>query len=140
MTIKTVPYPLCGLDYVYVIVPVKRTADGTEYIDLPMNVIERAIAIKLIEERVPIRGAEVRFLRAALGITLREWAKLFGFSAAGVNKWEKTRTKRLAPVNEAAIRALCAERLDVGIEGKWSDLVATAKVPKRLSLRIDSAA
>lgn len=140
MTFRTLPYRLSGLSYVYVAVPVARADDGTEYIDLPTNVIERAIATKLIEARVPVRGAEVAFLRKALGLTLKAWGQQFGLSAAGVQKWEKARTKRLAPVNEAAVRAYCAERLEVQLEGTWSDLVAGDKVPKRLSLKIKSAA
>lgn len=140
MTIKTIPYRLSGLSYVYVSVPVARADDGTEYIDLPTNVIERAIAVKLIEARVPVRGAEVAFLRKALGMSLKAWGQQFGLSPAGVQKWEKPKTKRLAPVNEAAVRACCAEVLGVPLDGTWSDLVAADKVPKRLSLKVKSAA
>jgi DNA-binding transcriptional regulator YiaG len=58
-------------------------------IDLPKGVIDKGIAFKLIEDRVPIRGAEVLFLRKALGLSLKDWADKFGLSAAGVLKWER---------------------------------------------------
>src|SRR5437868_2125363 len=109
MATKTIHYRLCGLDYVYLVVPVLKTKNGEELIDLPMGVIDRGIAAKLIEDRVPIHGAEAAFLRKALGLSLKEWASQFGLSAAGVLKWEKAHSRRLAPVNEAAVRAYCAE-------------------------------
>ena len=56
MKLKTIHYRICGLDYVFVQVPILMTENGEEYIDLPMGVIEKAIARKLIKARVPIRG------------------------------------------------------------------------------------
>lgn len=138
--VKTLPYKISGLSYVYVVVPVAKADDGTEYIDLPMNMVERAVAVGLIQARVPIRGAEVRFLRSALGLSLKKWGSYFSLSAAGVQKWEKARGKRLAPVNEAAVRAFCAEQLGVPLDGRWSELIAKDKAPKRLALRVNSAA
>ncbi len=140
MKMKTLPYRISGLDYIHVVVPVERAADGTEYIDLPPNTIERALATRIIEDRVPIRGAETRFLRSALGMSLQAWGKKLGMSAAGVQKWEKAKEKRLAPVNEAAVRSLCGELLDISIDSRWSRLVAKDKVPKRISLRIEEVA
>ena len=136
MAKKTIHYRLCGLDYVYLIVPVLKLKTGEEIIDLPMGVIDRGIAFKIIEERIPIRGAEVSFLRKALGFSLKEWADKFGLSAAGVLKWERTRENRLALVNEAAVRALCAEHLGVEFEGIWSELVADDKTPKKVSVKL----
>lgn len=43
----------------YIVVPTSKTTQGKEYIDLPMGFIDRAIAVRIIEARVPIRGAEV---------------------------------------------------------------------------------
>lgn len=140
MAHKTIHYQLCGLDYIYLVVPVAKTKHGEEYIDLPMGVLDRAIATKLIEERVPIRGAEVVFLRKALGMTLSQWAKELGLSPAGIMKWEKASKKRLSRVNEAAVRALCAELLNVDLTGRWSELVAHDATPKRLSLKVNNAA
>jgi hypothetical protein len=116
------------------------TAPVEEFIDLPMGLIDRGIAAKLIEDRVPIHGAEVAFLRKALGLSLKDWASPFGLSAAGVLKWEKAPTKRLAPVNEAAVRAYCAEHLGVEVSGIWSELVAADKIPSKISVRLKGKA
>ncbi len=140
MASKTIHYRICGLDYVYLIVPVSKLKGGEEMIDLPMGVIDKGIAFKLIEDRVPIRGAEVLFLRKALGLSLKDWADKFGLSAAGVLKWERALDKRLAPVNEAAVRAFCAEHLGVEFEGTWSELVADDKTPKKVSVKLPIAA
>lgn len=140
MKLKTIHYKISGLDYVYVDAPVRKDEDGEEYIDLPMGTIEKAIARKLIEARVPIRGIEVKFLRKTFGISLKEWAAEFGLSAAGVMKWEKSPATRLSKVNEAAVRALSAEKLGIDIDGIWSHLVAKQDTPKRLSLKLSEAA
>lgn len=140
MATKTVHYRLCGLDYVYLIVPVMKLKGGEEMIDLPMGVIDRGIASKLIEDRVPIHGAEVAFLRKALGLSLKDWAGKFGLSAAGVLKWERAIGKRLSSVNEAAVRAYSAEHLGVEVHGTWSELVADDRTPKRVSVTLPTAA
>jgi hypothetical protein len=140
MAKSCIHYRLCGLDYIYLVVPVVKTRNGDEYLDLPMGVIDRAIAVRLIEARVPIHGAEVAFLRKSLGFSLKGWANLFGLSAAGVLKWEKSRETRLAPVNEAAVRALCAERLGVRVDGTWSALVAEDEPPVKVLVNLKRAA
>ena len=140
MSTKTIHYRLCGLDYVYLVVPVLKLKGGEEMIDLPMGVIDRGIAAKIIEDRVPIRGAEVSFLRKTLGLSLKDWAGNFGLSAAGVLKWEKALNKRLAPVNEASVRAYCAEHLGVEVTGTWTELVADDRTPKKVSVTLPSAA
>ena len=140
MATKTIHYRLCGLDYVYLIVPVLKLKGGDEIIDLPMGVIDRGIAAKIIEDRVPIRGLEASFLRKALGMSLKDWASNFGLSAAGVLKWERAVDKRLAPVNEAAVRAYCAEHLGVEVVGTWSELIADDQTPKKVSVTLRPAA
>ena len=140
MKLKTIHYQICGLDYIFIQAPVSKATNKEEYINLPMGVIEKAIARRLIEARVPIKGAEVVFLRKTFGMTLKDWAAEFGLSAAGVLKWEKSRESRLSKVNEAAVRALSAEKLDLPMLGKWSNLVAKANTPKRLSLKMPEAA
>lgn len=136
MKFKTLHYKICGLDYVYIKAPVIKADDGEEYIDLPMGVIEKAIASKLIEDRVPMRGLEIRFIRKSLGLTLKDWAYALGLSAAGVLKWEKAKSTRLTKVNEAAVCSFTAENLKIKIPSVWSKLVAKKDTPKRLSLKI----
>ncbi|MEZ4741691.1 MAG: hypothetical protein R3B45_04470 [Bdellovibrionota bacterium] len=140
MALKTIHYKISGLDYVYVRVPVTKDDDGEDYIDFPMGDIEEAIAVALIKSRVPLRGAEVIFLRKALGHTLKSWADALGLSAAGVLKWERATKQRLSTVNEAAVRAFCAEELGVELPGVLSQLVGKDKTPKRLSVKLEDAA
>jgi hypothetical protein len=63
-----------------------------------------------------------------------KFASALGLTAASVMKWERTRTKRLAPINEAAVRSLVAEKLGVNLPGKFSSLVGLNKTPKKLTL------
>jgi len=137
---RTVHFKNCGLDYVYVKVPIARDEDGEEYIDFPMGEMEAAIASSLIGLRVPLRGVEVKFLRKSLGLSLKAWATELGLSAAGVLKWEKAASSRLSRVNEAAVRAFCAEELGVELPGILSQLVGKDKTPKRISVKLDNVA
>ena|SRR3989338_6114656 len=132
---KIIHYKICGLEYVYLInAPTKKTKRGESYIDLPMNVIEKAIARKIIEDRIPVRGAEVVFLRKALGMTLNQWAQKLGITAAGLLKWERAKNKRLSWINEVAVRSLCADLLEIPLSGKWSKLVTSKDTPEKLAL------
>lgn len=134
---STVPYRLCGLDYIFLQdVPMVTPERGVAYVDVPMANIEWAIARTLIQERVPLHGAEVKFLRKALGMTLQQWAEKLDLTAAAILKWERGRDKRLTRINEAAIRSLCAEMLDLPLEGHWSVLIARDETPERLLLRV----
>lgn len=133
----TVPYRLCGLDYIFLQdAPVVTLPGGTPYLDIPMAEIEKAIARTLIEERVPLHGAEVRFLRRALHKTLQQWADRLGVTAAAVLKWERGLEKRLTRINEAAVRSLCAEELQMPLGGHWSVLIARDETPEKLLLRV----
>ena len=68
------------------------------------------------------------------------FTKLLGLSAAGTLKWEKTATTRLSRVNEAAVRAFCAEQLGVKIPGIFSTLIGKDKTPKRILVKLGQAA
>src|SRR3990172_2610369 len=96
---KLLHYTICGLDYVYLAnVPVRQTTHG-EVIDADPARIEREISGEIIRRGVPIRGAEVQFLRKSLGASLQKFAMLLGLSAPAILKWERARMKRLAPIN-----------------------------------------
>jgi len=112
------------------------TAGGSSYVDLPMGEIDRAIARKLVTERVPLHGAEIVFLRKALSMTLNQWGERLGLTAAAILKWERARGKSLSKINEAAVRSLCAGLLDIPMDGRWSVLIANDQVPERLSLQV----
>ena len=136
---KTIHYQIPGMEYLFIKVPTKVTDEGDEYIAIPVGIIEKGIAKKLIESRVPIRGVEAKFLRKTLSLSLKDWVQAFGLSAAGVMKWEKSPNIRLSKVNEAAVRSFSAEKLGINIEGQWSQLIGKKETPKRLSLKLDVA-
>jgi len=64
------------------------------------------------------------------------WGERLGLTAAAILKWERAREKRLSRINEAAVRSLCAELLDIPMDGKWSILIANDQVPEHLSLQV----
>ena len=134
MSKKLIHYAICGLDYVYLAnVPLRRTSHG-EVIDADPAPIERDIAAEIIRQGVPIRGAEVQFLRKSLGASLQKFGMLLGLSAPAILKWERARMKRLAPINEVAVRALMAELLGIRLEGTFTVLKGNLDTPTRLSL------
>jgi DNA-binding transcriptional regulator YiaG len=92
-------------------------------IDLESGQLERLAAIAVIRERVPLCGKEVKFLRKVLGLSLEKFSAKLGLSSGTVFHWEKAARERLAPVNEAALRTLMAEELEVDLPAKFSLLL-----------------
>lgn len=133
---ETLHYPICGLDYVYLKnVPVCKTAHG-EAIDADLSAIEKDIAREIVCKGIPLRGAEVQFLRKSLALSMEKFGKLLGISAPAILKWERARTKRLEPINEVAVRALMAERLDIEIKGRFTVLKGNSETPAKLFLKV----
>ena len=133
---RTIRYTICGLDYVYLEnIPVRQTKHG-EVLDVDLEVIEREIASEIVGQGIPIRGAEVKFLRKSLGLSMERFGTLLGLSPPAILKWERDSKKRLHPTNEVAVRALMAEQLNIILEGKFTVLKGKAVNPGRLTLRI----
>jgi len=133
---KLVPYSICGLDYVYLKnVPTRQTIHG-EILDIDIAAIELEIAGEIVRQGIPIKGAEVQFLRKSLGLSLEKFGKLLELSAPAVLKWERARTKRLAPINEVAVRALMAEKLDIELQCRFTTLKGNSETPSRLYLKV----
>ena len=133
---KKIHYAICGLDYVYLKnVPVRDTTRG-QVLAIDLSIVEVEIAKEIVRKGIPIRGAEVQFLRKSLGLSMEKFAKLLGLSAPAILKWERARTKRLAPINEVAVRALMAEQLDIELEGRFTILKGNPDTPSRLCLKV----
>jgi DNA-binding transcriptional regulator YiaG len=133
---RVMHYAICGLDYVYLEnVPVRQTRHGW-ILDADVAHVEREIAREIVRQGVPIRGAEVQFLRKSLGLSLEGFGKRLGLSAPAILKWERARGKRLAPINEVAVRASIAEQLNILLEGKFTVLKGKDETPERLSFRV----
>ena len=129
-------YGICGLDYVYLEnAPILHTQYG-DVIDADIALVEREIAREIVRQGIPIKGAEVEFLRKSLGASMDKFGKLLGLSAPAILKWERARKKRLQPTNEVAVRALMAEQLGIKMEGKFTVLKGMDETPERLSLRV----
>jgi DNA-binding transcriptional regulator YiaG len=136
MTKKLMQYAICGLDYVYIEnVPVHRTRHGL-VMDVDLARLERKIAHKIVRDGVPLRGAEVQFLRKVLGWSLENLGRRLGLSAPAISKWERSREKRLRPANEVAVRALVAEQLGIPLEGKFTILRGKDEIPFRFRFRL----
>jgi DNA-binding transcriptional regulator YiaG len=133
---RSVHFAICGLDYVYLEnVPTRQTKHG-EVLDADLALVQRRVAGEIIRQGIPIRGAEVNFLRKTLGASMEKFGALLGLSAPAILKWERAPRKRLHPTNEVAVRALMAEQLDIILEGKFTVLKGKAAAPDRLSLRV----
>jgi DNA-binding transcriptional regulator YiaG len=129
-------YAICGLEYVYLEnAPLRHTKHGP-LLDVDVALIEQMIAKEIVRQRIPIRGAEVHFLRKSLGSSMERFGKLLGLSAPAILKWERAREKRLQPTNEVAVRALMAEQFNISLEGKFTILKGKDETPTRLSLRV----
>lgn len=132
-----------GLEYVEIRqVPVRVSADKTigDIITADMGDLERLVASEIIRQRVPLRGKEVLFLRKSLGMSMEKFAGSLGLTAASILKWERTSGKRLALVNEFAVRGFVAERLKLSTPVMFSDLNETTETPTKLVVTRGAAA
>ncbi len=134
MKSKTIDFASSGLPYIFVTVPVKSSSVG-EIIGVPLERIEKAVAVEIIRKGIPLGGAEVSFLRKVLGLSLQKLALKLGVSAPAVLKWEREKG-RLHPMNEVALRALVAEHLGISLEGHFSVLVGREHTPTSLRLKV----
>jgi DNA-binding transcriptional regulator YiaG len=123
-----------GLDYIEIRqVPFRTSHDKSigDVVAIDLGSLERLVASELIRQRVPIRGKEVHFLRKALGMSMEKFAGSLGLTAASILKWEKASTKRLALVNEFAVRGFVAERLKTVAPVNFSDLNESTESPRK---------
>ena len=125
-----------GLEYVKLLgVPMCKSRRGPE-VDLKPLVLERAVARALVQSRNPLKGNEVRFLRKTIGLSLDKFARKLGLTSGAIFHWEKAANERLIPVNEVAVRVLCAEELAVEMPAILSRLIGTG--PEILTLEFSS--
>jgi DNA-binding transcriptional regulator YiaG len=126
---------LLGLDYLHFEnVPMYESEHGP-IIDVAPGVLETLAAHAIIQERVPIRGIEMKFLRKSIGLSMERFASQLGLTSGAVFKWEHQPTERLHPTNEAVVRAFFAEKLNINISGKLSQLIGVQNTPKNLTLK-----
>lgn len=130
---KTTIKSFAGLTYLTITnVPVKETEFG-EVINLRPMLLEKLVAVALIENKVPIRGAEFRVMKSALGLSNEAIADKLGISRNTVLKWGKEIDNRLPAPYEMLFRVLTAELLKIRLNATISDLRAEDKA-KKISL------
>lgn len=104
----------------------KRSKSGG-VIDFDHDRLERLVAKGILEGRVPIRGKELKLLRSVVRLSLNKFAHRMGLSYGAIFHWEKQEKERLNPVNEIAVRLLCAEELNIKLPGRFSELLGDAR-------------
>ena len=123
-----------GLTYVTVSnIPVKNSDLG-EIIDVEPRVLETLVAIALIENKIPITGAEFRLLKSAINLSNEAIGDKLGVSRNTVLKWGKEIEKRLTPPYEMLVRLLVADILGIKISSSFEELRANDKT-KKLSVK-----
>ncbi len=100
----------------------KRSKSGG-VIDFEERRLEKLVAAALVKNQVPIRGKELQILRRATGLSLEKFGRLLGVSYGTIYYWEKAQKKQLTPINEIAVRLLCAEEMGFDLNGRFSDLI-----------------
>lgn len=71
--------------------------------------LHRKIAMALLEKETRLTGAEVRFLRKAVGYSATELAKLAGTSKSVVSRWENR--SLFSQENDRLIRMICVHKM-----------------------------
>lgn len=107
-------------------VPMKRSKNGG-IIDFDEGRLAKLIAKQILEYRVPIRGKELKLLRSVVRLSLNKFASRLGLTYGAVFAWEKATRQRLTPINEIAVRLLCAEELGVELSNRYSELLGDSR-------------
>lgn len=84
-------YRQCGLDHVYLVNGFERadTKYGEAIRVHDIDGLHRAIGMHLIEQKRPLTGTEVRFIRHELDLSQRGLGALINKSGQTVARWEK---------------------------------------------------
>ena len=110
-------YTECGLHNVYISGIQKMVDDdGDEVILIPsVNVLHGVIAEGIVCHGKGMNGAELRFLRAELGLTQSELAGLVHKDKQTIGRWERSETE-IDSVAEAVIRKFAIEKLALNVD------------------------
>lgn len=73
------------------------------------NILHRLIAIRLLAKEYRLSGAEVRFLRKAVGYSATELARMAGTSKQVVSRWENGSS--MGQDSDRLVRLLCAHKM-----------------------------
>jgi putative zinc finger/helix-turn-helix YgiT family protein len=84
-------YTESGLNNIYLSgIEIYHCPCGEEIINLPaVTQLHALIAFKLIKQRHPLNGKEIRFLRKNIGLTAKKLGEYIGIDNATISRWEK---------------------------------------------------
>lgn len=111
-------YTACGLDYVHLQngYEVRETSHGKAVAIQDARGLHEAIARAVISSPMPLRGQEVRFLRAQLKLSQEGLAKALRTRRGSVARWEAKPDHPIPGTADSALRmfyAVKAERHEV---------------------------
>jgi putative zinc finger/helix-turn-helix YgiT family protein len=108
---KTHHYKACGLNNVYLENIEVCTCEvcGEEEVIIPcLPDLHRLIGQSLIEQKQPLTGNEVRFLRKHAGMPAKRFAEIIAVDNATLSRWENN-NQSISPQNDRLIRMVyCA--------------------------------
>lgn len=107
-------YTQCGLDNVWLAngYTVEETDYGKAFSIDRADELHQVIARSIINDKSPLRGQEVRFLRVALNLSQDALAKALGVDRLTVLRWERARDRALSTMQDIAVRTTYAARVN----------------------------
>ncbi len=85
--IKTFVYEAFGFPVKLINVPMRKVI-GEWVIDVNIHALQKAILRALINKSTPLHGAELRFIRKYLNMSMTEFGMIFDVTHAAISKWE----------------------------------------------------
>ena len=106
-------YTGCGLDDIYLVsgYEISETPYGPGVTIKNLDGLHEAIGRYLVERKKLLSGAEIRFLRSQMSLTQSQLARLMGYSAQQVARWEKEQSE-MPGAAERLLRVLFKEHID----------------------------
>lgn len=87
-----------------------RKVFGEWALDINLKKLQHSVLQTLIHKRIPLTGAELRFIRKFFEMSTSEFGKLFFVTHAAVVKWENNQTQ-INPNTELCIRLYVMDHL-----------------------------
>lgn len=105
-------YTQCGLDNVWLTngYTIEEGDYGTTFSIDRAEELHQVIARAIINDKSPLRGQEVRFLRVAMNLSQDGLAKALGVDRLTVLRWERARDRPLSVMQDIAVRMSYAAR------------------------------
>lgn len=90
--IETLIFEGLGFPVVLINAPWKKVF-GEWALDINLKKLQLSVLQTLIHKRIPLTGAELRFIRKFLEMSANEFGKLFSVTHVAVVKWENNQTQ-----------------------------------------------